>query len=1455
MADAKSFDIIRQGLNSAIDIYSKSADEDFREEHQVRQLIAKGTIKDRNSILFNDLHTNLIGEISKIENKLDWSNSQKVDEARNAIFGKEGLIESTKSDFEKSFTKIPDSDNSQLTDGIILFDRQALTSGDVFTETERKAVTNRLNESLSNSIDETMSGINSAINDVLTGQGDNSTIYDAAITGLNQIQHTIEVLDGEVELEESISTGAKLSPRTRQAYNASYVSSFFLKLLERGEDSKAFDFLQTLNEENNKEKSPVAGISSFIFNDDPSAKVETVGQVLEKQLKKAVGDSIKDFSKNNKSYIEEQSRLLLDEKLSGNIGKNAQEIDEISVYLLSQANEVSDLGVKLGLISADEKNIFRLHATMPVQTKSLEGTTNTGVPLKKADDLSGVLTAIQGYDQDNNVPTDPVSQITRAISIISENDQGFTTEDITKILSMGSELEKLDPSHSGVIHSQLISLLKSGNLFRQSDFYSANEEISGTVDKIKKSLLENINLTGAFASFNTDILDQSTLESVEAFSAERMTNVFGQSSVGIEDPQNAQELITLLESVERSVAGTVFSTSNYQTPYSALFDDGTSFSHFFDGNINPTAANSDYSGSRDRHFANGINYIEDSQGITKQQATNRVIKASLSAPGLGFVYGAAGNDPYLISKTVYAALVVAGIGSLDASQEDQEKLLSEYELIPLDFDLGNPRSKQYRISNKITGENASDTDGQPLIVDQQEFSDLNISSISEYYDYRSSGDTRPIFDDINVEKAFHQNRVSMPSFFRRATDSLSSLTWLEETSDSDENKTFLESKSLYGDPTPLPGIGKNPYTADPTNLQVMLGFENNNDAQLALSQSGPAGAALVKEGIKISRQLQRWNYAGQPSSLAEANTAIMRGFLLDVAYLAMDQEKTPNVNLDKFMVIESFQDAMTNLTGGEYKRKRSGIAGKDPGSVINDVSRFAAGFRQDVDKWRSNVKEILKDAGPDTELFKTAVDIYPPFSLPLQDIGGVGQRFDKRNSLPWPQKSGSPFTDRLITDQEVDMSVNAAALNAAALHTTDVNLSRVENLDFQSLIDMASNSTGLNPDIVSFDEKFSTDKNNVIIKNQLDRHADGVSLDLKINSNDNTASGHNLNYGPSYFSLNKDKLTFNSKKVPDTKYMTSLDMPESDQKLPHMATRGWVGPGRASNTKRYILEVPSTSGKPVYVEQVLPFYADPSESLLSNFTTRFGDMPNYNLGDLPLEQALLSGRIELTPQVASRLSGVADMEKLNEANEFAKSRKLGVHSPPLHLVESINEEYIYGFHNNVIQRNQSMLDEKGKEVTIELISVSPYENSESTYLIASYNPESKSIMSPEEAIAYAMPSIESGILLPFPDVRSAEDFRKRAYDSVVKAPEREMLIRRYLSSSHDTRWRFLDTNIVKELNTVSSGWELGQLEKVLSGWDQLSGSRIPSASELQRVYDFYYKAQESPEYKSGFRLK
>ena len=51
----------------------------------------------------------------------------------------------------------------------------------------------------------------------------------------------------------------------------------------------------------------------------------------------------KTFYEDNKDYLYEQSRLTIEEELSGVSGLNTQRIDEISAHVLKQAEEVSNL--------------------------------------------------------------------------------------------------------------------------------------------------------------------------------------------------------------------------------------------------------------------------------------------------------------------------------------------------------------------------------------------------------------------------------------------------------------------------------------------------------------------------------------------------------------------------------------------------------------------------------------------------------------------------------------------------------------------------------------------------------------------------------------------------------------------------------------------------------------------------------------------------------------------------------------------------------------------------------------------------------------------------------------------------------------------------------------------------------------------------------------------------------
>ena len=1463
---------ITAGLQKSLSMIAKSQQDEFNQDQVNRRIVAKGIIANRNKTLGFNLERDLQLQISQQLLETDFEKPESVEKSREKIYGEQGFVAQAQANYESGFTRIPNAPNEDFPLGLERITRQGSVAADRFIELEQKGAQDALDRSSNNQLIDIHSTIRPSLQKEETPNG----IIDALQRGSFQIGDVRRRYDQQIILEGpgeevqqefkhpisgkklNVVTGRRLTDDFELSQSGMLFISAFQELVSGGRESLAFEtfqamqanpaFQEILDHPLQELSRQTNGVSSSI------GKRESAREYIRDLLVTETTRSIKNFSTDNRVAMSELARFRREEELSGVVGLNVSQTDQIVFELTNKAIDLSTAAVGLGILTESEASSFVVQSTLPVQAREVSVTSSSGQKLSNSSSSIGdLLFAIQENNLKLGQESNPPQDLIRAIDIKSRENQGFSADEILEIFSLGARYEKENSAEGMKIHTVLRTLVDEGKLFRQNDLYSADERQFKRIERIKRSLSESVGMGQAYDIYTANLEEGDEQKELLGGMSLAFSSAFDddEASLPIED---YGQLIVGLESVESGIFTSDQSSQSIFEPILAAQanETGSVLSRFTRGVFNPDLAGRPYTGSRSQILQNGVLHIASNDGITSGQALNKVLKFSNNIPNFGFVYGAGGLDPQLLGKTAYTALVMSGIAQPGLDEDDQKDIANNYEIIPINLSLdGDPYQRQFLIANKVTGERVVDSSGVPMIIDMQEFQERNIRTYDDYREYRSSDDPTPIFDDADTELAFHTNAYERPGFAGRVMDSVFSLSTFAEAASNPENKRFLESRYLSGREDLYPQEDKNIYTSDATNLQALLGLEDNNDALLALASSGPAGAELAKQGRLLSRSLQRWNYSGRPASVEQALVAGMRSFLLQTAEIGLADLGETEMNLSEYMSENTFQDVISQITDEQYDREETGMLGVDVNSFANDAGRWVNGLARGVVGTRNQFNAFLKSAGPNTDAYKDYIDIgtsgvfafadYHPVLSTAKDF--IGSSLADENA----------YTGRNVTDQEVQLAINEQIALSAQLHLQDVTIRRVDNLDSQGLIDAATSSEGLNPDQVVF-KSVPVDT----AQASVDSVSQGNSTDIRVNSESGKASVHSLSKGaPSVLSINGQPVTMFPYQPPDITSMTALDLPEADQKLPFMAIRGWIGRGANKNTKRYILEVPASNGKSVYVQKDIPANADPSETILSQFTTRFGKMPQYDIGELSLEEALKAGRIEFTPEVEVQFGGIADTEALRSANELAKLRRIGVHSETISIVESVNDDFIYNFHNRVLDENREGTDEKGKTVTMRLISVTPYENSEATYLIPSYNPETGEIMEMEEAIEYSLQFIKANEILPFPNVNAAKDFRKRSYNRVVKAPKREMDIRRYLSTSHDTRWRFLDDKRLDELLSISSEWTDEQLKSVLWGYDQIGGGSIPSAPALQKVYDHMYNHRTSlktplPQIRKGF---
>jgi len=98
------------------------------------------------------------------------------------------------------------------------------------------------------------------------------------------------------------------------------------------------------------------------------------------------------------------------------------------------------------------------------------------------------------------------------------------------------------------------------------------------------------------------------------------------------------------------------------------------------------------------------------------------------------------------------------------------------------------------------------------------------------------------------------------------------------------------------------------------------------------------------------------------------------------------------------------------------------------------------------------------------------------------------------------------------------------------------------------------------------------------------------------------------------------------------------------------------------------------------------------------------------------------------------------------------------------LIHPENKKYFTEFHNKVLNEGNELVKD-GKTVTMNIIGI---QHKDKEYLIPSYDPKTKTILSPEAAKQKYLKDIESGKLKGYDNVESAEKDRKMFYKPIVE---------------------------------------------------------------------------------------
>lgn len=729
MADAKGFDIIRQGINSAIDIYSKSADEDFRDEHEIRQTIAKGIIKDRNNILYSDINNKLIEDISNTTHRVNWSDQTKVDEARETIFGEEGLIASAKSSFAKAFTKIPNAPNEDLNDKLILFDRQNLISGDAFTEIERKEVEARLINNFNRRMTEDIASIPESLRKIEIG--DRESIKSLTIQVSENVDNALRLVNDEVDLSFAsegeaqgiLKTAARYDSHTVQGIKAFAFQSIAIALVESGRDEDALDFVEQLNNEDNANGSPVEGIASYVLGESNETVSESIRSLIVKSYEldqKKIGDKANEtnvkISHLEKAFFDVtqyEDLIDLNPDIARTVDNARLAISSMRSGMEAEFERLNSVSKRLYGQPSSEVRKARMQFRNAGFIKGLEDVNLTDVSSPSSSEAFSPRKSLASHISDistvsGNANTDYAVLSAAINSTVTGG--GFTSDDFLHVESI---LRSLNKENKPMANSLYKLLKEQDNSNESFIFPSVDQEANDQAKTLRNSRSLEDYFQKIDLGNNTDrpelkvpfsMGNENYMASLEAVIA----SDFRSSEEQYRLSQNGKKFVGSLSLSERILYG--------QTQ------------------------------------DNLVNNPE----LTVNQAYEKAKRENTKSSILGNVSGTGGMDASLVETLTVGILLSEGAKGIEAtgSSMDHQRRLNGLEWIPVSLE-SNPNENTFRIWNTNGGYWETDRDGSQIRFQLGSMVNNDLFKTAEDLEVnlQASDGVNPVTGDLQLDQA------------------------------------------------------------------------------------------------------------------------------------------------------------------------------------------------------------------------------------------------------------------------------------------------------------------------------------------------------------------------------------------------------------------------------------------------------------------------------------------------------------------------------------------------------------------------------------------------------------------------------------------------------------------------------------------------------------------------------
>lgn len=1392
MPDAKGFDIIRQGLNSAIDIYSKSADADFRDEHEIRQTIAKGIIKDRNNLLYSDINNKLIEDIANTTHRVNWSDQLKVDEARDTIFGKEGLIATAKSTFSKRFTKIPDAPNEDLNDKLILFDRQNLTSGDVFTQIERKEVEARLINNFNRTMQSDIASIPESLREIEIG--DEATIKDLTMQVSQNVDNALLLVNDQVNLTNAsegeaqgiLKTAARFDPHTSQGIRAFAFQSIAIALVESGRDEDALDFVQQLELEDTTPGGPVEGIASYVLGESTQTIAESIRSLIVESYnvdQKEIGGKARETNVNISNLEKASFNVTQYEDVIPLDPEIRAMVDNAESAIAFMKDGINDEFARLDSVSQ------RLYGQPSSEVRKVRMQFRNASLIKN-------LKSVQSTDVSNPSSSNTLSPGKSLAVHISD-------------VSAVSGKSNTDYS---VLSAAIASTIKGGG-FTSGDFLhiepilrSLNKENKPIADSLYQHLKEQANSNESFLSPS---IDQENNDQARMLRHSRSVEDYFKK-------------IDILNNAGREEPSLPFrqGTENYWTPLSGVIAiEGKNSTHALNGK--------EFVGSlslTDKTLLTQTqDMLDNNPELSVDQAFAKAKRGNTKSLILGNVSGTGGMDASLVETLTVGILISEGASGIEAtgSSQDHQRRLVGLELIPVSLE-SNPKDNTFMIWNTNGGYWENGRDGsqirfqlgsmvnndlfktaEDLEVNLQAFDgatsitgDLQLDQALRMTDYRG-GEIGPIDNLMELTgryiNSFEINNYTgiMPAGY--------------EHYDEDDDIAWLRSTSGNGMLTPnMPG-----YHGETARLNLLL---NPSDYDIKIIEE-TMGPALAKKFLDTGTTFRHLLDVGIVRSDAQRIAYEYKKLYEELAIrLSIDSESGIDLNdYDGIYVLDLLTQDNPQLNSIANKRLEE-IVANDPDQEFLPIRAIEVVQEAIQDTFDSSV-DLLRNVLTENAIIPESD--FPSFSE-TREIN----RESRNKNNPVPKADQDLFNTLLKQNSEIvyDKDSEYTSVTSALGRAEQTEEKTVTIVKAKDGITSVQNTYEEIVELVASGKSFTYDQS-----------PDGKTVKVtKVKDGDTFVILKDMAYRVSTVTGTNGPKQDGSILVKETVRFTHTDTPETAKYYRgQYADRG----GREA----YEFTLKALNGKTVRFE---PFVnpdgtlgrGHHKRALGTVITGRFGD---HEIASVSRGLATFRPSAEaMSPEEQKRVS------EIQEAQAGAKLLGIGLWRRPVKGIMSSNENFFLKMHNNVLSKGKQRVNKDGSVTTMLITSISLYDGSNDTFLVPGYNPETgKNIDYKNDGIPqFVMDAIEKGELYAYPNVATAERHRESFYPGIVEGDKRKLYTRnrvlKYFSSSH--KWNV--NKQVEKINNLTSSWDFEDFRMVMDSAYDEDPRRIPSLDKLRSLY-------------------